>query len=82
MFDIAIPSFGRRIYLFNSCELPADILVVIVVVDQDDLPDEGWRGSGEDGEHCPEERRSGLVPVCYDDRRGVCEVGDQCGPVL
>ena len=82
LFDMAIHSCGRRIDLFNILELSADVLVVVVVIDQDNLPDEGGRGAGEDGEHCPEERRSGLVPVCYDDRCGVGNVGDQRGPVL
>ena len=69
-------------HLLNVFELFADILVDVVVVDQNDLSDEGWRGAGEDGEHGPEERRSGLVTVSYDDRRGVGDVGDQRGPVL
>ena len=74
-------SFSRN-HLLNVFEFFADKLVVVVVVDQDDLSDEGWRGAGEDGEHGPEERRSGLVTVRYDDRRGVGDVGDQRGPVL
>ena len=68
--------------LFNVCEFSADLLVVVVVVDQDDLLDEGGRRAGEDGDHRPEQSRPRLVPVGYDDGRGVGEIGDQRSPVL
>ena len=74
--------FDSHANLLNVSEFSADALVVVVVVDQDDLLDEGGRRAGEDGGHRPEQRRPRLVPVGYDDGRGVGEVGGQGCPVL